>query len=149
MKKIFIASFLLFFVFLVDTPVVQAQDGNQDVEFAEPYLIHRIFFGGGSYYIDDQQIQELNEFLDQFTDLENYEIEVHSHTDNIGSIEFNQRLSFMRSRSVVRHIILKNIPEEIILIEDYGELNPLYDNSTWDGKLSNRRVDVIIKPVVL
>ncbi|MEL6924666.1 MAG: OmpA family protein [Bacteroidota bacterium] len=121
----------------------------QDVEYAEPYLIHRIFFGGGSYYIDQQQIDELHIFLSQFEELENYEIEVHSHTDNIGSVEFNQRLSIMRSRSVVRHIILKNIPEEIILIEDYGELNPLYDNDTWEGKLSNRRVDVIIKPIVL
>jgi len=121
----------------------------QDVEFEEPYLIHRIFFGGGSYYIDPLQIEELKTFLDQFIDLENYEIEVHSHTDNIGSVEFNQRLSVMRSRSVLRHIIAKNIPEQIILIEDYGELNPLYDNESWEGKLSNRRVDVIIKPVVL
>ncbi|HEY4655391.1 MAG TPA: hypothetical protein VIH22_12805, partial [Cyclobacteriaceae bacterium] len=44
-----------------------------------------IYFLGGSYYIDDQQIHELNEWLDSIPNLlETYEIHLISHTDPIG-----------------------------------------------------------------
>jgi len=109
-------------------------------------LIKSIYFGGGSYYIDYQQVRELYDFLDSIDGLEQYDIIIHSHTDNIGSIEFNNLLSKMRSEAVLKRILEKGIPSEMISIKDFGELNPLYDNSTWKGKLSNRRVDVILKP---
>jgi len=118
---------------------------NSQDEETHP-LIKSIFFGGGSYYIDYQQVQELYDFLDSIDGLEQYDIIIHSHTDNIGSIEFNNLLSKMRSRAVLQQIIDKGIPSEMISIKDFGELNPLYDNATWKGKLSNRRVDVILKP---
>ena len=46
---------------------------------------------------------------------------------------------------VVRQVMLHNIPRDKILIKDFGELNPVYDNSTIEGKLKNRRVDIILK----
>jgi outer membrane protein OmpA-like peptidoglycan-associated protein len=115
-------------------------------EEQKPQLIKSIFFGGGSYYIDYQQVQDLYDFLDSIDGLEQYDIIIHSHTDNIGSIEFNELLSKMRSKAVLQQILEKGIPSEMISIRDFGELNPLYDNATWEGKLSNRRVDVILKP---
>lgn len=114
-----------------------------------PYYIHSIYFGGGSYYIDPNQAQELHDWLESIPNIENCEISVHGHTDDIGGKEYNQWLSEMRTESTLQLLILKNIPRETISIEDFGELNPIYDNSTWEGKLKNRRVDVIIKPIVL
>jgi len=113
-----------------------------------PYYIHSIYFGGGSYYIDPTQVQELNDWLDAIPNIENCEISVHGHTDDIGGKEYNQWLSEMRTESALQLLLLKDIPRETISIEDFGELNPIYDNSTWEGKLKNRRVDIIIRPVV-
>ncbi len=112
----------------------------------EPPYIKSIYFGGGSYYIDGRQIRELNEWLDGFPGLEGYNILIHSHTDNIGSLEYNQRLSQMRSRAVLRVLEKRGLIPETISKEDFGELNPVYDNSTWEGKLNNRRADVILIP---
>ncbi len=117
-------------------------------EQRDPSLIHSIFFGGGSYYIDRNQIQELNKFLDKFEGIETYEIIIHSHTDNIGSLEYNRYLSRMRSWSTLQQLLQKGLNEELIFIEDYGEENPVYDNATMMGKLHNRRVDVILKPPI-
>ena len=139
--KLLLSTFIVF--------LFGANSFAQDFEFAEPYLIKSIYFGGGSYYIDGQQIQELNEFLDGIPNIEQYEINVHGHTDNIGSREYNKWLSEMRSDAVFQRLLLKDIPADIILIQDFGEDNPLYDNKTWQGKLHNRRVDVIIKPIVI
>lgn len=116
----------------------------------EQQLIKSIFFGGGSYYIDGVQIQELYDWLDGIEGIENYEISIHSHTDDIGSISYNQWLSRMRSEATFQVILDKNIvPQERITIEDFGEQNPIYDNSKFEGKLMNRRVDVILKPIFM
>ena len=113
------------------------------------YYIFSIYFGGGSHYIDSQQEQEFYDWLESIPGIENHEISVHSHTDDIGGKQYNAWLSQMRSESALTRLVNKGILREVISIEDFGELNPVYDNSTWEGKLKNRRVDVIIKPLAL
>lgn len=113
----------------------------------DPKLIKSIYFGGGSYYIDSQQALELKSFIDSFPAIENYTITVHSHTDDIGSEEYNQRLSEMRSYMSIRLLKEYKVPEEIISIQDFGEFNPIYDNSTFQGRIRNRRVDIILWPI--
>ncbi|MDN5201979.1 OmpA family protein [Fulvivirgaceae bacterium BMA10] len=115
----------------------------------EPALIKSIYFGGGSYYIDLQQKQELHYLLDSIPNIEAYQITIHSHTDNIGGAEYNEWLSMQRSNSALRQLLLKNIPKEVISIEDFGQFNPVYDNSTHLGRMRNRRVDIIFWPIVL
>lgn len=133
-------NFLLLFLALFSLNVLPAQE-NQD-----PHFTKSIFFGGGNYYIDQRQVQELNKWLDQFPGLEGYNILIHSHTDDIGSLEYNQWLSRMRSQSVLRELEKRGLRPETISKEDFGELNPVYDNDTWEGKLKNRRADVILIP---
>ena len=114
-------------------------------ERTEPIIQMSIFFGGGSYYVDVKQAEDLRELMESIKDLEMYEIYIHGHTDNIGSIEYNQWLSDMRTDQVIQKIIQNGIDKEVIYEQDFGELNPVYDNNTWEGKLMNRRVDIIFK----
>ena len=123
---------------------LQAQQETQP-----EYYIFSIYFGGGSYYVTPDQEQELYKWLDNIPAVEQHQISVHSHTDNIGSKQYNDWLSQMRSDAAIEKLIDHGIPPDRITIEDFGELNPVYDNSTWEGKLKNRRVDVIIKPIEL
>lgn len=132
------------FLFLLCLITLQVQAQEQ----GEPVYIKSIYFGGGDYWIDDMQKEELYEFLEAIPNIEEYEISVHGHTDDIGGRAYNQWLSEMRSEMVIRQITLNNIPRETIAIKDFGELNPIYDNSTWEGKLKNRRCDVILKRIV-
>ncbi len=113
------------------------------------YDIFSIYFGGGSYYIDQRQARNLVRWLDEHPDLTGYQITIHSHTDDIGPKEYNDELAQMRSQAALRRLIQYGIEPGGISIEDFGELNPVYDNSTMEGKLRNRRVDIIIRPVLL
>lgn len=116
----------------------------------EPKLhIFSIYFGGGDYSIDKQQIKDLSDFIDGIPNIENYAISVHGHTDNIGSVEYNNWLSNMRTEMTLQEMTKKQIPRDIITISDFGEHNPIYDNSTHEGRVKNRRVDVIIKPLIM
>ena len=106
-----------------------------------------VFFGGGSYYIDGMQVGEIKEFIESVPDLENYQIGISSHTDNIGGVEYNEWLAKMRSLSVIEQLKQLDIPEEQIIIKDNGQRNPLYNNRTLRGRLANRRVDIILTPI--
>jgi outer membrane protein OmpA-like peptidoglycan-associated protein len=134
--------FLLLVSFTTHAILAQEQD-------PPAFRIFSIYFGGGSYYIDEQQVGELYKFLDGIENIETHQISIHSHTDNIGSIQYNQHLSQMRSEAAFNKLLQRGIPSDIITIADFGELNPVYSNDTWDGKQRNRRVDVIIKPLNL
>jgi len=108
-----------------------------------------IYFGGGSYEIDEEQMRMLSEWLDSIPNLlDKYQVQLISHTDPIGGKEFNEWLSKMRSQSVYQILIEKDIPDQFITIKDWAYENPVYSNRNYRGMLMNRRVDVILYPLV-
>ena len=108
-----------------------------------------IFFGGGSYFIDDEQATQLSRWLDSIPNLlDKYQVQIISHTDNIGGRRYNQWLSQMRSQMVFDLLVNKDIPEKIIHIKDWGLENPIYSNDSYQGLRLNRRVDVVLHPIV-
>jgi outer membrane protein OmpA-like peptidoglycan-associated protein len=112
---------------------------------------HRIsiFFGGGSYYVTPAEETRLREFLNGIPDIERYQIEIQGHTDDIGPREYNQRLSEFRCEAVRRKLLAYPLPAGQLSVLPLGEDAPAFDNDTWDGKLSNRRVDIILKRLIL
>ena len=109
-----------------------------------------IFFGGGSYYVDEVQIEELYDWLDSIPNLlEKYDIHLISHTDPIGGKEYNDWLSKMRSEAVEQIILNRgDISERKITIKDWGLENPVYSNTSYSGMQMNRRVDVILYTII-
>lgn len=145
MKRLII-SLALYCMCAADLP---AQEAAPAPNQAPPGLIKKsIFFGGGSYYVDEEQSRELFQLLDTIPNLELYQISIYSHTDNIGSRHYNKWLSEMRSQAAFEKLLIKNIPIENISIKAFGEENPYFDNDKWEGKLLNRRVDIIFWPIV-
>jgi outer membrane protein OmpA-like peptidoglycan-associated protein len=110
-------------------------------------LIYSIYFGGGSWYIDNEHALELKNFVQSIKNLSYYDISISSHTDNIGGKEFNAYLSRMRSESTIRLLQKIGVNPEAIKYIDYGEEAPVFDNDTWEGKLRNRRVDIKFTPI--
>lgn len=113
------------------------------------YVLKSIYFGGGSYYIDDIQFSELKHLVDSIPDIKDYTITVHSHTDNIGGAAYNEWLSQMRSEAAIEKLLNLDFKSNQIEIRDFGQFNPIYDNTTWEGRQLNRRVDIIFWPVVM
>lgn len=134
---------VLLVISLLPVPHLHAQ---RDAHPADEY-IHSIYFGGGSYLIDDEQTRALAGFLEQVHRIEEYQIEIHGHTDNIGSLSYNQWLSEMRTLAVADLLKELGIPEGLINHIDFGEQAPVFDNDTWEGKIRNRRVDIILKRI--
>lgn len=91
----------------------------------------------------------LSDWLDSIPNLlDKYQIQLISHTDPIGGKEFNDWLSKMRSNSVYDILIMKDIPDHVINVKDWGLENPVFSNQSRRGMWMNRRVDVILFPIV-
>lgn len=123
--------------------------GISAVAQQSPELIKSIYFGGGSYYIDAEQVAEIREFVQAIPNPERYQISISSHTDNIGGLEYNQWLSGQRSESVIQQLENNQVPRDKVLKQDNGQLNPYFDNNTHRGRQANRRVDIIFTPLFL
>jgi outer membrane protein OmpA-like peptidoglycan-associated protein len=132
----------IFFLLIAVATFAQKSESTNEIR-------RSIFFGGGSYYIDDDQVTELYDWLDSIPNLlDKYNIQLISHTDPIGGKEYNEWLSQMRSEAVQFILLQKAIPETKISIKDWGLDNAVYDNSTYNGMRMNRRVDVILYPII-
>lgn len=72
-------------------------------------------------------------------------IAVEGHTDSLGTIEYNHRLSEARGRAVVTELEASGIPARLITMRAYGETTPIASNKSEQGRTRNRRVEVIIE----
>lgn len=108
-----------------------------------------VYFDGGSYYIDEWQAADLSRWLDSIPNLlDKFEIQLISHTDPIGGKRYNEWLSKMRSQAVFDILVRKDIPEKFIHTKDWAFENAVYSNENYRGMVMNRRVDVILFPIV-
>lgn len=70
------------------------------------------------------------------------------HTDSTGSEAYNQRLSERRANSVTSYLNARGVDAQRLKSEGRGENEPIASNQTEEGRRMNRRVDIVIKPVV-
>lgn len=59
-----------------------------------------------------------------------------------GTPEHNMELSVERANSVKLYLVNSGISGDNLTVKGYGESNPIADNSTEDGRIQNRRVEI-------
>ena len=65
------------------------------------------------------------------------------HTDNVGSADYNKRLSIERAEAVATVLSKQGYPNEI-RVSGAGDTAPIASNETEEGRAQNRRVDVVL-----
>lgn len=74
-------------------------------------------------------------------------IEIHGHTDNVGTVESNLRLSEDRAFAVKKWLEAKapsSFPEGRVKVIPHGQSEPVESNNTPDGRAKNRRVVIVL-----
>lgn len=84
-----------------------------------------------------------NPMLDQVAaDMERFPrviLEVQGHTDNVGGLEYNQKLSEDRANAVRDALIARGVEPERLLIKGFSFLIPIASNNSEEGRAKNRR----------
>ena len=73
-----------------------------------------------------------------------YKIEVAGYTDDSGQADFNQRLSQQRAVAVKVYLESMGVDQNQLNARGYGAADPVADNSTFEGRKLNRRVELHI-----
>jgi outer membrane protein OmpA-like peptidoglycan-associated protein len=69
------------------------------------------------------------------------------HTDNVGSNDYNQKLSERRALSVAQYLESKRVNSMRLAISGKGETMPVAANTSEGGRQANRRVEIYVEPV--
>lgn len=98
------------------------------------FVIENIEYEFNSYNLTPAAKQSIDESLMKVL-LENpdLKIEIGSHTDNIGSDDYNRKLSQQRAESVVKYLTSNGIDSKRLVAKGYGESKPLVPNENKDG----------------
>ncbi|MBD3271199.1 MAG: OmpA family protein [Elusimicrobia bacterium] len=124
---------------IIKTVVVKEEDRGLKVN-----LSSQIMFDSGKAVIKSRATKTLDEIVDLLNVYEENDLIIEGHTDSIGSMVFNQRLSEARANSVYTYLVKQGIDPDRIKLIGYGESKPVADNGTRAGRALNRRVEVII-----
>ncbi len=76
----------------------------------------------------------------------NSSVQIIGHTDNVGTMAFNQNLSLDRALSVSRILIGYGVQSFRVTYGGHGFEEPIASNNTATGRAQNRRVEIIITP---
>ena len=88
-----------------------------------------------------KELQQLAEYLVKNDSLN---ATVFGHTDNVGESESNLRLSQRRAESVRNFLSSLGISPDRLTARGMGDSQPKADNSKDEGRLMNRRVEVVL-----
>ena len=107
-----------------------------------------LFFDTGKAEVKPDYAKKLIEIGKILSQLNNY-IRIEGHTDNIpiktSEYSSNWQLSSARAANVTELLVNQaGIAPKKLSAVGYGEFRPIGDNSTEEGRLKNRRVDIII-----
>ena len=108
------------------------------------FRLNNVYFEFAKSNLKPESFPALDELV-ELLKLENtMEIEISGHTDNIGSDEFNMKLSQGRAEAVRQYLIRKGISARRVKAVGYGTTQPIADNETEESRQLNRRTEVKI-----
>ena len=108
-------------------------------------LTNDILFDFNSAALRPESQQTLRDLAGNFQRYPDETISIEGHTDNVGSIEYNQNLSERRAYSVKDYLSTQGVPGSRITAIGYGESRPKASNETPEGRQLNRRVEIHIR----
>ncbi|MEP5256186.1 OmpA family protein [Winogradskyella rapida] len=105
-----------------------------------------VYFDTEKYNINAKSQETLNKLAAVFSEYPETNILVVGHTDSSGNDAYNMTLSKNRAQAVTNYLMGKGLSSGRFTTEWFGEEQPMYDNSTAEGRSKNRRVNIAIVP---
>jgi outer membrane protein OmpA-like peptidoglycan-associated protein len=103
-----------------------------------------VTFKVGSAALTPDAKARLDEFAAKALNSKGYVLEISAYADASGGLQFNHRLTQMRAETVMDYLVgVGNVPvRRIVIPYSAGEMNPVADNGTREGRALNRRAEV-------
>ncbi len=114
----------------------------------QPVAATKVTYAADAFFDFDKSVlkpegkAKLDDLVGKVKDINLEVIIAVGHTDSIGTDAYNQKLSVRRSEAVKAYLVSKGIEQNRVYTEGKGELQPVADNKTKEGRAKNRRVEI-------
>jgi chemotaxis protein MotB len=145
---------------LIDEMKKEIEEGNIEITNLRGELsvnvLDKILFDSGKTVIKPEGLAVLTRVGDILKDVKDKRIVVEGHTDDVpispalkSRFPTNWELSTARAVVVVRYLQEKvGIDPSLLWASGLSEYHPVADNATEEGKARNRRIEIILKPIL-
>jgi outer membrane protein OmpA-like peptidoglycan-associated protein len=106
--------------------------------------LNNVYYKFDDYSLDSSSLIELKNFAIYLIRNTFLNIEIGGHTDNIGSDNYNNKLSTKRAKSVYDALISFGVSFRQLQYRGYGYQFPIIDNDSDEARLQNRRTEIKI-----
>ena len=113
----------------------------KNIKVGSNITLRNVFFNTGKWEVKADSFSELERLVTLLDDVPTLKIEISGHTDNIGTVSFNELLSQKRADAVVDYLLSKGVDKKRLLAKGYGQSNPVNSNDTDEGRAANRRTE--------
>lgn len=127
----------------VVAPVAQAEAAAVPI-VEEIFVFRNIQFDFNKAVVKPEWLPVLDAAADIIKDRQKA-IAVEGHTDSVGGLEYNQKLSQQRAAAVKDILVKDGVEASKIETRGYGKTQPRYTNDTKQGRDMNRRVEIKLK----
>lgn len=124
----------------IEVPIVI--DSPKQIE--EKFEITNINFEYNKFEIPDSSAIDIRELAIYLNKNKDYRLHLLGYTDNIGTQEYNQKLSEQRAKAVKKLLVENGVHEDRINYIGNNYDNPLASNETEHGRSRNRRVEIVV-----
>jgi outer membrane protein OmpA-like peptidoglycan-associated protein len=124
--------------------VADAAAMGDDITNTGHVAVYGIYFETGKSDINAESAEAISQISTLLKNNATLKLYVVGHTDNVGSIESNLKLSEERARAVVNSLTANyGIQADRLKSHGVASLAPVASNDTEDGKAKNRRVELV------
>jgi OmpA-OmpF porin, OOP family len=124
--------------------VANAEAMGNDINRTGHVSLYGIFFDSGMAVIKPESEAALAQISKLLNDNESLKLYVVGHTDNVGTVDANMKLSKDRADAVVNTLVTK-YGIQAARLKSYGvaSLAPVASNDAEEGRAKNRRVELV------
>ena len=113
----------------------------KNIKVGSNITLRNVFFDTGKWEVKADSYSELERLVTLLNDVSALKIEISGHTDNVGSISFNELLSQKRADAVVNYLLANGVDEKRLSAKGYVQSKPVDSNETTEGRAANRRTE--------
>jgi outer membrane protein OmpA-like peptidoglycan-associated protein len=117
----------------------------QPIETSSAYEMRDLLYATSSSEISPRSHPILLAFADYLNRHPSLKVAIHGHTDDVGNLDMNMRLSQERAAAVKAFLVEAGVPDGRLSSQGFGPNRPRETNDTEAGRAANRRTEFVIE----
>jgi outer membrane protein OmpA-like peptidoglycan-associated protein len=111
----------------------------------EEFVFENVFFDFDSFELKQESLSSLRRLHRFLQENSKVSILITGHTDNLGSDEYNLKLSLQRAQSVQDYLVKEGVKLDRIKVAGKGFREPMVPNTSPNNQAKNRRITVSVQ----